>query len=117
MLIDLDQLRNISRGNNSFVIEILDVFLKHAPKDLNLLREAYAKGNRQDLRYLSHKLKSSSNSIGFEEGAFHFGSIEKIIKCDDDLSGIESHLKHIIAKSETCFNMVREEKDKMSSEM
>lgn len=87
-LIDLGKLKDLSRHNHSFIKEILEVFLINTPKDLALLEENFASGDWQMVRYYSHKLKSSSHTIGFVGGHKLFNQIEDIIKDESDTAAI-----------------------------
>lgn len=92
-LINLENLRTLSRHNHSFIREILEVFLINTPKDLEHLWEKYEVQDWQMVRYYSHKLKSSSHTIGFDAGHRIFNNIERVIKNNEDHSVIGSQLR------------------------
>lgn len=75
-LINLNALRAISRNNESFVREVLDVFQANTPKDLDQLAEHIGEGRGEQVRYFAHKLKSSCFTIGFEKGYEFFKELE-----------------------------------------
>ncbi|MGB0136413.1 MAG: Hpt domain-containing protein [Flavobacteriales bacterium] len=75
-LINLNALRAISRNNESFVREVLDVFQANTPKDLDQLAGHIGEGRGEQVRYFAHKLKSSCFTIGFEKGYEFFKGIE-----------------------------------------
>jgi len=75
-LIDLDRLEKISGGNMTFVREILEVFLEQTPRELEKLEDHIEKNELEKVEYLSHKLKSATDSIGFVEGRKLFKHIE-----------------------------------------
>jgi hypothetical protein len=72
MLINLDNLKVLSRHNHSFIREILEVYLMNTPKDLLKMRESVDAQDWPVVRYFAHKLKSSSFTIGFIEGHRRF---------------------------------------------
>ncbi len=94
-LIDLANLRALSKHNHSFIREILEVYLSNAPKDLLKLRENVESADWPMVRYFSHKLKSSSYTIGCEKAYRLFQQIEYIIKNDGDTSKIITLLEDV----------------------
>ena len=76
-LINLNALRAISRNNESFVREVLDVFQANTPKDLEQLTEHIGEGRGEQVRYFAHKLKSSCFTIGFEKGYEFFKELDR----------------------------------------
>jgi HPt (histidine-containing phosphotransfer) domain-containing protein len=62
------------------VREIVEVYLINAPKDLAALGKNISAGDWQMVRYFAHKLKSSSHTIGFNEGGVLFQEIEDLCK-------------------------------------
>lgn len=85
-LISLDNLKAISRNNHGFIREILEVYLTSTPKDLQKLQTHVVDENWEMVRYFAHKMKSSSLTIGFEEGFKIFQIIENTIKDQGDLT-------------------------------
>ncbi|NNE55150.1 MAG: Hpt domain-containing protein [Flavobacteriales bacterium] len=79
-LIDLQNLKTLSRHNHSFIREILEVYLTNTPRDLRDLSEAVQTERWPDVRYYAHKLKSSSFTLGFDEGYAVFMEIERLLK-------------------------------------
>ena len=74
--INLSSLRAISRNNEGFVREVLEVFVSNTPIDLELLESHLQQGNDEKVRYFAHKLKSSCFTIGFERGYELFKDLE-----------------------------------------
>lgn len=75
-LIDLNHLDKISGGNQSFIREILEIFLEQTPKEIALLGKYLEEDNYQQAEYYAHKLKSAADSVGFETGRQLFNQIE-----------------------------------------
>lgn len=109
MLINLDNLKVLSRHNHSFIREILEVYLMNTPKDLVKMREAVDAGNWQVVRYYAHKLKSSSFTIGFIEGHRRFQQIELVIKNNDDPLGIPALFDQAMDVCDECVTEVKQE--------
>ena len=79
-MINLDNLKSLSKDNHAFIREILEVYLMNTPKDVESMEAAVESGDFQMVRYFAHKLKSSSFTIGFNDGFKVFQEIEHDIK-------------------------------------
>jgi HPt (histidine-containing phosphotransfer) domain-containing protein len=97
-LINLDNLKALSKDNSSFIKEILQVYLENAPQDFDKLKLHALKKEWPHVRYYAHKLKSSSFTIGFDEGFALFQTMERTIKNREDTDSIA----HLIDKAEEC---------------
>lgn len=87
-VINLDNLKVLSKDNPAFIREILEVYLENAPLDFNKLKDHAAREDWTMVRYYAHKLKSSSFTIGFDDGFSTFQNIERIIKNHEEISPI-----------------------------
>lgn len=85
-LINLQNLLVLSHQNLSFVREILEVYLANNPKDIDALKKRVDNADWEHVGYYVHKLKSSSLTIGFNEGCKIYQEMESRIKDNDDLS-------------------------------
>lgn len=112
VLINLDNLKALSKHNQSFVREILEVYLSNTPKDLEQLSLCVEKDDWPMVRYYAHKLKSSSFTIGFTEGHQMFQRMEKVIKDDEPKDQIPKLNKEIQELCETCMVQVKIELSK-----
>ena len=79
-MINLDNLKSLSKNNHAFIREILEVYLMNTPKDVESMEAAVESGDFEMVRYFAHKLKSSSFTIGFNDGFKVFQEIEHDIK-------------------------------------
>lgn len=107
-VINLDNLKVLSKDNPAFIKEILQVYLENAPVDFNKLKDHAAKEDWTMVRYYAHKLKSSSFTIGFDDGFSAFQSIERIIKNQE---GIDPIPELIITADRLCQNSYMEVQD------
>lgn len=112
MLINLDNLKALSRNNESFIREILELYLANTPIDLEKMKEAVLDENWQTVRYFAHKLKSSSFSIGFEEGHRRLQEIEHLIKNKEDSARIPSLFQITYSVYQACIDEVMAELEK-----
>jgi PAS domain S-box-containing protein len=60
---DLKKLKEISRGDDGFVIKMLDLFIKVTPEYIKQLDDFYATKNIEDINKLAHKMKPSIDNM------------------------------------------------------
>jgi HPt (histidine-containing phosphotransfer) domain-containing protein len=111
-VINLDNLKVLSKNNPAFIKEILEVYLENAPLDFNKLKDHAAKEDWTMVRYYAHKLKSSSFTIGFDDGYSAFQSIERIIKNQEGVSPIPELIN---TADRLCQNSFSEVKDALKN--
>lgn len=58
----LDRLNRI--GGQEFLVEMVELFLEHAPQRLTLANEAFAAGDLETVYRAAHSLKSTAANIG-----------------------------------------------------
>lgn len=109
MLINLDNLRILARQNESFIREILEVYLANTPKDLDNMAVAVRERDWLVIRYYAHKLKSSSFTIGFNEGHLKFQAIEQMIRNEDYSDSIDQLFAEALAACDACVVEVNQE--------
>lgn len=106
-MINLDNLKNISRHNSAFIREILEVYLTNTPQDLEKMGQAVDQEDWQIVRYFAHKLKSSSFTIGFDNGHRQFQEIEHIIKNDQDKEEVPALFNEAVVSCDECIKAVK----------
>ncbi len=107
MLINLENLKALSRHNQSFIREILEVYLTNTPKDIEMMRSAVDSEDWSTVRYYAHKLKSSSFTIGFDEGYRKFQEIEHLVKDEGDINEIPPLFSSASTMCEDCIREVK----------
>ena len=113
MLINLDNLRSLSRDNEAFLKEILRVYLDNTPVDLAKMRAAVIEENWHVVRYFAHKMKSSSYAIGFVSGHAQFQKIEHAIR-DNRNEGVPDAFAHAVELCTMCMVDVQDELQRLS---
>lgn len=111
-MINLDNLKVLSKNNTAFIKEILEVYLENAPQDFDKLKDHASREDWTMVRYYAHKLKSSSFTIGFDDGFSAFQSIERIIKDQEEVSPIP---ELIDTADRLCKNSFSEVKDALKN--
>ncbi|QHL86128.1 response regulator [Nibribacter ruber] len=100
--LDLSYLREFADGNESFMLEIIEIFLSQTPDQLQELNEAVAVSDWGTVQGLSHKMKSSLALIGvenvqllnaqIEHAALHRIHTEQILPLSEELSALVNNL-------------------------
>jgi HPt (histidine-containing phosphotransfer) domain-containing protein len=108
-LINLDNLRILARQNESFIREILEVYLANTPKDLDNMAVAVKDRDWKVIRYYAHKLKSSSFTIGFSEGHQKFETIEQMIRNEEYSDVIDQLFAESLTSCDACLVEVSKE--------
>lgn len=65
-LTDLSYLHTLSEGNNEFLVQMINAFLRQTPGMLDGMETALEEKNWNDLRNLAHKLKPSVDFMGIQ---------------------------------------------------
>ena len=60
----MDGMREMVGGDDEFLADLIDTFLKDAPQMLSDMRQALKTGDAAVLRRIAHSLKSNSASFG-----------------------------------------------------
>ena len=106
-MINLDNLKSLSKHNHAFIREILEVYLMNTPKDVQNMETSLESGDYQMVRYFAHKLKSSSFTIGFTEGFKVFQEIEMCVKEKTDEQLIPEKFAKAKSLCATCIKEVK----------
>lgn len=99
----LDALDEVTGGDAEFMAELVDTFLEDAPILIGDMWQALEDGNAQEVRRLSHGLKSNGRDFGATSFADMCAELEHQ-SADENLSETEALLKSI----ETEFGVVRD---------
>ncbi len=76
--INLTYLKQIADGNDSFIIEMIEMFLNKTPQALEEMNTCYRQNNWDTLRQIAHRIKPSFAYIGLSETQHLLGEIEKL---------------------------------------
>ncbi len=79
----------MSRGNDSFVKQILIVFTEDAPKSVNIIRQGIQENQHENIRSQAHSLKSSIDLLGISGLKNVIREIEQLAKDGAPISQIE----------------------------
>lgn len=100
-MIDLTTIKRITNNNTATIRQFLEIFADNASKDLRELTLAIESEDVQQVSYFVHKLKSSTQSIGFITGHRVLQNIEDKLDLNHPLKpSIVIELLKVISKCE-----------------
>jgi HPt (histidine-containing phosphotransfer) domain-containing protein len=67
--LNLTYIRNLSAGNNRFIVRMLQSFCNNVPSGVNELLSKATRGEMHDVKQLAHKLKTMFRYVGMEHVA------------------------------------------------
>ncbi|MES2678814.1 MAG: ATP-binding protein [Bacteroidota bacterium] len=86
--VDLTALKEMSRGNNQFIREMIDLFLENTPGDLDAIGTAIATADFQTIQSISHRLKTSLGFMGLQHLLEPLSGIEEMSENKKELEKI-----------------------------
>ncbi|MBK9540706.1 MAG: response regulator [Bacteroidetes bacterium] len=76
--INLTYLKQIAEGNDSFIIEMIEMFLNKTPQALEKLNISYQEKNWEEMKQIAHRIKPSFGYIGLPDTQKMLAEIEKL---------------------------------------
>lgn len=84
LLYNLNSLYNLSRGNNDFVIKMIEIFIKQTEDTLIKVSEAITTNELTDISKLIHKIKPSVEGMGIKSLMDDVKKLETMDKSQDN---------------------------------
>jgi signal transduction histidine kinase/CheY-like chemotaxis protein len=110
-IIDLKYLTEISRGNDGFVIEMIETFIEYNQRDLSLLHAAIDADDIDDIRHIAHKMRSSVQYMGVSNGVEQLlYKIENYNTHKDTISELKNDFEVLQAKIKMVYATLKKEK-------
>lgn len=97
---DLTYLKEVSKGNDSFMLDMIDIFLNKTPETLSILQDAISTNNWEMVGFYAHKLKATYAYMGMLELKEELIKIEKSAKNMENIELIPSIFKHLKEKTD-----------------
>lgn len=114
-LVNLDSLRELSKGDESFILEMITVFFEDIPAYVSEMRNALDNMDILELSKLAHKLKSPLNIIGVSALDRELEQLENLDKSEkNDTEARELTLK-VLKGVELVSKKLEEERRTLSS--
>ena len=76
-IINPDHLYSLSRGNNAFIKDIVQLFLDQNPLEINEIEKAIQQQNYASISSIAHKMKTSVGFIGIDQLLAPLNKLEK----------------------------------------
>ena len=96
MIIDLTQLKLVSRGNQQFVKKMLMLFTSMAPKSIDSLNQCLQNESWERLSEVAHSIKPTIDTLNIVSLKKSIREIEKKAKNKEDLSEVISMTNEVI---------------------
>lgn len=103
--INLDNLRDLTRNDNTKIVKYIDIFLKNVPKDLELLKQHLHNEDWEGLGKAAHKMKGNSSYMGIRELNDLFVAAQNYDDDEMEPEEVESMVRRI---DEVCSMAVKE---------
>jgi len=101
-LLDLDHLKKIVGNDNQILKQILEIFMRNAPNDIQALSKAASEGNYDQVGFYSHKLKSAAGAIGYHAAYEDFKQLEMMARELEDIQLISDKVKKMSQECAAC---------------
>jgi CheY-like chemotaxis protein/HPt (histidine-containing phosphotransfer) domain-containing protein/anti-sigma regulatory factor (Ser/Thr protein kinase) len=92
---DLTGIRNISRGNDAFVVKLVKLFIDQTLPIVSEIMEKYEAGDHPTMGALAHKLKPSIDNMGIINLKETIREIEKAGKSNVGIEKLPAHLHQL----------------------
>lgn len=100
MNINLSYLEDITGGDTSVILEMLDLFIQDIPKHTGNMMAFFKEGNLEDLAKEAHMLKPTVQYVGLFQMHEDLKQIESLAKNSDDSEKIGELLESVKAEAE-----------------
>ena len=93
---DLTYLKDISKGNEDFVKEMIGIFLNETPEEIKRLEKAIDEVNFEKIKSISHHMKSTIPFMGLDKYINHdIAQIENLALEKKEIKTIQNCFAHI----------------------
>ncbi|HET6990014.1 MAG TPA: Hpt domain-containing protein, partial [Bacteroidia bacterium] len=114
--VDLAYLEKITKGNEQFLLSMIDIFLEQNPEDVNMLRNAVRDADFETIRLISHKIKTSVVFIGLDKHIqSQLAEMEKLGTEAQQLGEIKklfAEVDHVCGKADQELKIIKSERKK-----
>ena len=108
--INLNYLKQISDGNDGFIIEMIEMFLNKTPQALEEMNEHFKSQNWNELRMIAHRIRPSFTYIGLPDLQKKLGEIERLTSSPENVSPeVSSLIYEVDLVSKSAFRQLKAE--------
>jgi CheY-like chemotaxis protein/HPt (histidine-containing phosphotransfer) domain-containing protein/anti-sigma regulatory factor (Ser/Thr protein kinase) len=94
-LYDLCKLKQITRGDEKFIVKMLQLFINETMAGIASLEQAFDAKDLKQVKFLAHRMKSSLSNLNVSSAAGIAGSIENGQWTEDEYPVLESHIQEL----------------------
>jgi signal transduction histidine kinase/DNA-binding response OmpR family regulator len=91
-LYDLSKLKQITRGDEKFIVKMLHVFINETMSGIASLERAFEEKDIKQVKFLAHRMKSSLNNLNICSAARIAEQIELFQWSEQELPDFENHI-------------------------
>jgi HPt (histidine-containing phosphotransfer) domain-containing protein len=110
---DLTDLMELANGDASFVVNMLQIFLKNSKQDLSGLHEAFTGRDFQKIKGLAHKMIPPCRHLGFEAVVEELKLLENVAE-EKNESSVQESVKRISSLLESLYPEIEKELRKLT---
>ena len=99
---DLNHLKRIVGDDPAFLRQVLLIFIRNTPLDMQALSESVANGNFEQVGFYAHKLKSAAGAIGYNQAYEDFKELEVLAKNHQPIQEIELKVNKLAQECMSC---------------
>lgn len=93
--LDLSYMEDLTNNQDSFMLKMIDLFIQETPKELEDFELAFEQSNRNRMRAIAHKLKSSTKLLGLTNTSKLCEDVEKSAEKEESMSNLKVNIKEI----------------------
>ncbi len=107
--INLSYLKQIADGNDSFIIEMIEMFLNKTPEALAEMKASFEQKNWDSLRQIAHRIKPSFAYIGLPETQKLLAEIEKLSEEANNPEKVDELMLEVDVVCDSAFSQLEKE--------
>jgi HPt (histidine-containing phosphotransfer) domain-containing protein len=107
-VLDLDHLKRIVGNDPAFLRQVLQIFVRNTPQDMQALSESVSAGNFEQVGFYAHKLKSAAGAIGYTQAYDDFKQLEVLAKNQSPMAQIEERVVKLSKECMSCMVDIEE---------
>lgn len=106
-IINLSYLKSISDGNNSFILELIDMFIEQVPEYQKTLQDLMDKKDWHNLARTAHKAKSAILMVGMDELSSDLKKLEENAKVKKKIDEYQEIITKFVRHSNIAINKLK----------
>ncbi len=112
---DLTDLMELANGDESFVVNMLQIFINNSKSDLSELQKALAQDDRQRVKALAHKMIPPCRHLGFDEVVEILQNLESI-SVEKDKASLRESVENVTGLLESLYPGIEKELRKLTQQ-